>query len=84
MYPETMERLFGGADKIITDSGASVALSPICRSTSSHVGRKPRLKQEAGDETWYVRLHLAAFLMQSRPCKASGHARIVFGLHSSP
>jgi hypothetical protein len=56
-----------------------VALSPICRSTSSRIGRKPRLKQEAGDETWDIRLHLAAFLKQFRPCNASGHARIVFG-----
>ena len=34
MYLETMERLFGGTDKIIMDSGGA-AWFPICRSTSS-------------------------------------------------
>ena len=39
MYLETMERLFGGTDKIIIDSGTAspepkAASCPICRSTS--------------------------------------------------
>ena len=36
MYLETMERVFGGTDKIILDSDGSPAPAscPICRSTS--------------------------------------------------
>ena len=52
MYLETMERLFGGTDKIILDSGQGeqAGWSPICRSTSSG-GRRRRRRREAADET---------------------------------
>ena len=48
MYLETMERLFGGTDKIILDFGdrERAAWCPICRSTSSR--RPPTAPQTGG------------------------------------
>ena len=61
MYLETIERLFGGTDKIIMDSPERrVALSLICRSTSSCVGRKLRLKREAGGDGYRLSQHAAS------------------------
>ena len=44
MYLETMERVLGGTDKIIIDSGGggAAASCPICRSTNSAVRRSAR------------------------------------------
>ena len=57
MYLETMERLFGGTDKIIMDSGTGQRRVPICRSSSSRGGRRPRRRREAADETQSRRRH---------------------------
>ena len=59
MYLETMERVLGGTDKIILDSGirAAPAWCPICRSTNSarRRSRAARRRREASDEAQFRR-----------------------------
>ena len=65
MYLETMERILGGTEKIILDSGAAAEATscPTCRLTSLRVrpSRAASRKAEAGNENQFCRRHFRCY-----------------------